>query len=426
MWNISVLSLLCPQLTMVRSMLSLSPSERPEAVEITGTPIFQDLELPCQLAVRQRSRTYSSSSMGRPTRQTSNNWRWWELFFCYHTRTNKHIEELSKCKPWSYWYWLIHIILSKFNHRWKKNDGIGRCCVAFRTRIWAADGSSKVIILFSLIKWQTLLRPVLSLSVILWLVLNLGHQTISEETARRGLWSLIIFSTSKRSWWQLQAPTGVPDTGDAWCENQKYYLLGFFFLTVFFLKETKNVDLIWIDPSPQQLLGESCYFFLFFIFFVCIRWFWSRCKVWDVLAAGLSRTFDKSSSFWNTCYFLYINERTNNVNIFNHKEGNNDDQSCTLGNEGAGACKWPFHETTVGRWDKIIVWKTSTTNHFQEMNSSFLQCREISLEIIQMSSSDTTVLRPLVGSWTWCRSCDPDSSLVFSWEGEKHDLIEMN
>lgn len=200
----------------------------------------------------------------------------------------------------------------------------------------------------------------------------------------------------------------------------------FFFLTVFFLKETKNVDLIWIDPSPQQLLGESCYFFLFFIFFVCIRWFWSRCKVWDVLAAGLSRTFDKSSSFWNTCYFLYINERTNNVNIFNHKEGNNDDQSCTLGNEGAGACKWPFHETTVGRWDKIIVWKTSTTNHFQEMNSSFLQCREISLEIIQMSSSDTTVLRPLVGSWTWCRSCDPDSSLVFSWEGEKHDLIEMN
>uniref|UniRef100_A0A4W6C6C1 Eukaryotic translation initiation factor 2-alpha kinase 3 n=1 Tax=Lates calcarifer TaxID=8187 RepID=A0A4W6C6C1_LATCA len=61
------------ELSMVRSMLSLSPSERPEAAEITGTPLFQELELPCRLAVRQRSRTYSASSMGRPSRQTSAN-----------------------------------------------------------------------------------------------------------------------------------------------------------------------------------------------------------------------------------------------------------------------------------------------------------------------------------------------------------------
>ncbi|XP_039994218.1 eukaryotic translation initiation factor 2-alpha kinase 3 [Xiphias gladius] len=61
------------ELSMVRSMLSLSPCERPEAVEITGTPLFQELELPCRLAVRQRSRTYSASSMGRPSRQTSTN-----------------------------------------------------------------------------------------------------------------------------------------------------------------------------------------------------------------------------------------------------------------------------------------------------------------------------------------------------------------
>ncbi|XP_061599130.1 eukaryotic translation initiation factor 2-alpha kinase 3 [Cololabis saira] len=61
------------ELNMVRSMLSLSPSERPEAAEITGTPLFQELELPCRLAMRQRSRTYSSSSMGRPSRQASAN-----------------------------------------------------------------------------------------------------------------------------------------------------------------------------------------------------------------------------------------------------------------------------------------------------------------------------------------------------------------
>ncbi|XP_029973073.1 eukaryotic translation initiation factor 2-alpha kinase 3 [Salarias fasciatus] len=59
------------ELSMVRSMLSLSPAERPEAADITGTPLFQDLELPCRLAVRQRSRTYSASSTGRPARQAS-------------------------------------------------------------------------------------------------------------------------------------------------------------------------------------------------------------------------------------------------------------------------------------------------------------------------------------------------------------------
>lgn len=59
------------ELSMVRSMLSWSPSERPEAAEITGTPLFQELELPWRVVVRQRSRTYSASSMGRPSRQTS-------------------------------------------------------------------------------------------------------------------------------------------------------------------------------------------------------------------------------------------------------------------------------------------------------------------------------------------------------------------
>ncbi|CAL1575568.1 unnamed protein product [Knipowitschia caucasica] len=59
------------ELNMVRSMLSLSPAERPEAADITGMPLFEELELPCRLAVRQRSRTYSASSMGRPARQIS-------------------------------------------------------------------------------------------------------------------------------------------------------------------------------------------------------------------------------------------------------------------------------------------------------------------------------------------------------------------
>ncbi|XP_029982468.1 eukaryotic translation initiation factor 2-alpha kinase 3 [Sphaeramia orbicularis] len=61
------------ELSMVHSMLSWSPGERPEAADITGNALFQELELelPCRLAMRQRSRTYSASSMGRPARQTS-------------------------------------------------------------------------------------------------------------------------------------------------------------------------------------------------------------------------------------------------------------------------------------------------------------------------------------------------------------------
>ncbi|XP_060918747.1 eukaryotic translation initiation factor 2-alpha kinase 3 [Labrus mixtus] len=59
------------ELSMVRSMLSRSPGERPEAADITGTPLFQELEPPFRMATRQRSRTYSASSMGRPSRQTS-------------------------------------------------------------------------------------------------------------------------------------------------------------------------------------------------------------------------------------------------------------------------------------------------------------------------------------------------------------------
>ncbi|XP_076830565.1 LOW QUALITY PROTEIN: eukaryotic translation initiation factor 2-alpha kinase 3 [Brachyhypopomus gauderio] len=51
---------------MVHSMLSRVPAERPEASEITETPLFQELEVPCR--IRQRSRTYSSSSTGRPSR----------------------------------------------------------------------------------------------------------------------------------------------------------------------------------------------------------------------------------------------------------------------------------------------------------------------------------------------------------------------
>lgn len=54
---------------MVRSMLSRVPAERPEASEITETPLFQELEVPCR--IRPRSRTYSASSMGRPSRSLS-------------------------------------------------------------------------------------------------------------------------------------------------------------------------------------------------------------------------------------------------------------------------------------------------------------------------------------------------------------------
>ncbi|MBN3307037.1 E2AK3 kinase, partial [Amia calva] len=58
------------ELGMVRQMLSLSPGERPEAIEITETPLFQELEVPSRLVLRQRSRTYSSSG-GRHARQPS-------------------------------------------------------------------------------------------------------------------------------------------------------------------------------------------------------------------------------------------------------------------------------------------------------------------------------------------------------------------
>ncbi|XP_057197657.1 eukaryotic translation initiation factor 2-alpha kinase 3 isoform X2 [Triplophysa rosa] len=54
---------------MIRCMLSRIPAERPEASEITEAPLFQELEVPCR--IRQRTRTYSASSAGRPTRQIS-------------------------------------------------------------------------------------------------------------------------------------------------------------------------------------------------------------------------------------------------------------------------------------------------------------------------------------------------------------------
>ncbi|XP_041104696.1 eukaryotic translation initiation factor 2-alpha kinase 3-like isoform X2 [Polyodon spathula] len=47
---------------MVQCMLSLCPSERPEAEEITETPLFQEFEVPSRLVLRQRSRTYSSGN----------------------------------------------------------------------------------------------------------------------------------------------------------------------------------------------------------------------------------------------------------------------------------------------------------------------------------------------------------------------------
>ncbi|RXM29638.1 Eukaryotic translation initiation factor 2-alpha kinase 3 [Acipenser ruthenus] len=55
---------------MVQCMLSLCPSERPEAVEITDLPLFEDLEVPSRLVLRQRSRTYSASG-SRHCRQPS-------------------------------------------------------------------------------------------------------------------------------------------------------------------------------------------------------------------------------------------------------------------------------------------------------------------------------------------------------------------
>ncbi|XP_016350259.1 eukaryotic translation initiation factor 2-alpha kinase 3-like [Sinocyclocheilus anshuiensis] len=54
---------------MVHCMLSRLPAGRPEASEITEAPLFQELEVPCR--IRQRTRTYSASSAGRPSRQIS-------------------------------------------------------------------------------------------------------------------------------------------------------------------------------------------------------------------------------------------------------------------------------------------------------------------------------------------------------------------
>ncbi|XP_062378144.1 eukaryotic translation initiation factor 2-alpha kinase 3 isoform X1 [Sardina pilchardus] len=53
---------------MVRSMLSPNPAERPEASDITDAPLLNEFELPCR--IRQRSRTYSASSAGRPSRSS--------------------------------------------------------------------------------------------------------------------------------------------------------------------------------------------------------------------------------------------------------------------------------------------------------------------------------------------------------------------
>ncbi|XP_074847776.1 eukaryotic translation initiation factor 2-alpha kinase 3 isoform X2 [Carettochelys insculpta] len=49
--------------TMVKHMLSPSPTERPEAEDIIENPLFEDLELPAKSMLRQRSRTMSSSGI---------------------------------------------------------------------------------------------------------------------------------------------------------------------------------------------------------------------------------------------------------------------------------------------------------------------------------------------------------------------------
>ncbi|XP_044150291.1 eukaryotic translation initiation factor 2-alpha kinase 3 isoform X1 [Bufo gargarizans] len=49
--------------TMVRHMLSHNPSERPEAEEIIESPMFENIELPGKLTLRQRSRTLSTSGL---------------------------------------------------------------------------------------------------------------------------------------------------------------------------------------------------------------------------------------------------------------------------------------------------------------------------------------------------------------------------
>ncbi|XP_063781191.1 eukaryotic translation initiation factor 2-alpha kinase 3 isoform X2 [Pseudophryne corroboree] len=48
---------------MVRHMLSHNPSERPEAEEIIDSPLFESIELPGKLTLRQRSRTLSTSGL---------------------------------------------------------------------------------------------------------------------------------------------------------------------------------------------------------------------------------------------------------------------------------------------------------------------------------------------------------------------------
>ncbi|KAM4053625.1 eukaryotic translation initiation factor 2-alpha kinase 3 isoform 2-T2 [Anomaloglossus baeobatrachus] len=49
--------------TMVRHMLSHNPGERPEAEEIIESPVFENVDLPSNLLLRQRSRTLSSSGL---------------------------------------------------------------------------------------------------------------------------------------------------------------------------------------------------------------------------------------------------------------------------------------------------------------------------------------------------------------------------
>ncbi|XP_029448991.1 eukaryotic translation initiation factor 2-alpha kinase 3 isoform X2 [Rhinatrema bivittatum] len=74
-----VRSLMFPQLfsqkyvqehSMVKHMLSPNPNERPEAVDIIESPLFEDLELPGKQVLRQRSRTMSTSGIIH-TRQPS-------------------------------------------------------------------------------------------------------------------------------------------------------------------------------------------------------------------------------------------------------------------------------------------------------------------------------------------------------------------
>lgn len=56
---------------MVQDMLSPSPMERPEAINIIENAIFEDLEFPGKAVLRQRSRSLSSSGT-KHSRQSSN------------------------------------------------------------------------------------------------------------------------------------------------------------------------------------------------------------------------------------------------------------------------------------------------------------------------------------------------------------------